>query len=47
MSYQFDFYSVLDYAEVLQQGILMTIRLTVIGAGAGVALGIFGAWART
>ena len=47
MSYQFDFHAVLDYAEVLKQGLLMTIRLTFIGTVAGVALGICGAWART
>src|SRR5450830_1099627 len=47
MIYQFDFSSILEYAEVLERGVLMTIRLIVIGGVAGVALGIFGAWART
>jgi len=47
MIYQFDFSSILEYAKVLEQGVLMTIRLIVIGGVAGVALGIFGAWART
>jgi len=47
MIYQFDFSSILEYAKVLEQGVLMTIRLIVIGGVAGVSLGIFGAWART
>lgn len=47
MIYQFDFSSIVGYAEVLEQGVLMTVRLIVIGGVAGIALGIFGAWART
>jgi polar amino acid transport system permease protein len=47
MAYQFDFLSVFDYTPVLVKGIEVTIELIVIGGGLGVALGIFGAWART
>lgn len=47
MIYQFDFSSVLEYTKVLEQGVLMTIRLIAVGGVAGVTLGIFGAWART
>ncbi|MCY0387807.1 amino acid ABC transporter permease [Robbsia sp. Bb-Pol-6] len=47
MAYQFDFPAVFDYTPVLLKGISVTIELIVIGGGLGIALGIFGAWART
>ncbi|MGI4856315.1 MAG: amino acid ABC transporter permease [Janthinobacterium lividum] len=47
MAYQFDFPAVFDYTPVLLKGIRVTIELIVIGGGLGIALGIFGAWART
>lgn len=47
MAYHFDFLSVFDYTPVLVKGIAVTIELIVVGGGLGVALGIFGAWART
>lgn len=47
MAYQFDFAAVFDYTPVLVKGVAITIELIVIGGGLGIALGIFGAWART
>lgn len=47
MAYQFDFVAVLDYGDVLAKGVLITLELIAIGGVAGVALGIFGAWARS
>lgn len=47
MSYQFDFLSTFEYGDVIVKGIVTTIELIAIGGVLGVALGIFGAWART
>ncbi|MGO4308156.1 amino acid ABC transporter permease [Cupriavidus sp. RAF12] len=47
MAYQFDFLSVLDYTDVLAKGIAVTAQLTLTGGVLGVAVAIFGAWART
>jgi polar amino acid transport system permease protein len=47
MAYQFDFLSVLDYTDVLLKGIAVTAQLTLTGGVLGVAVAIFGAWART
>ena len=47
MAYQFDFAAVFDYTPILVKGVAITIELIVIGGGLGIALGIFGAWART
>lgn len=47
MAYQFDFLSVLDYADVLVKGVAITAQLTLTGGVLGVAVAIFGAWART
>lgn len=47
MAYQFEFSSLLDYGDVLARGVLLTVELIAIGGVAGVAVGIFGAWARS
>jgi len=47
MAYQFDFLATFDYTDVLIKGVLTTIELIAVGGGVGVAVGIFGAWART
>jgi len=47
MAYQFDFAAVFDYTPLLVKGVAITVELIVIGGGLGIALGIFGAWART
>lgn len=47
MAYQFDFLSTFDYTGVLIKGVLTTVELIAIGGVLGVAVGIFGAWART
>ncbi|GGI19096.1 polar amino acid ABC transporter permease [Oxalicibacterium faecigallinarum] len=47
MAYQFDFASTFDYTDVLVKGIVTSIELIAIGGVLGVAVGIFGAWART
>ena len=47
MAYQFDFLSTFDYTDVLVKGVLTTIELIAAGGVIGVAVGIFGAWART
>jgi polar amino acid transport system permease protein len=47
MAYHFDFLSTFDYADILLKGVMTTVELTVIGTALGVAVGIFGAWART
>ncbi len=47
MSYQFDFGAIAPYLPVLIKGIGVTLELIGIGAVAGVALGIFCAWARS
>lgn len=46
MAYTFDFSSIWEYREYLVNGVLGTIRLTVIGTLLGVAIGIVGAAAR-
>ena len=46
MPYTFDFSGVWEYRDYLQQGVLGTLRLTVIGTVLGVAVGILGAAAR-
>ncbi|WP_050476398.1 amino acid ABC transporter permease [Herbaspirillum rhizosphaerae] len=47
MAYHFDFLSTFDYTDVLVKGVLTTIELIAIGGVIGIAVGIFGAWART
>ena len=47
MSYHFDFAAILPYTPVLIKGIAVTLELIAIGATLGVAVGIFGAWARS
>lgn len=47
MAYQFDFLSTFDYAGVLIKGVITTVELIAVGGVLGVAVGIFGAWART
>ncbi|MFT4185431.1 MAG: amino acid ABC transporter permease [Rhizobium sp.] len=46
MRYHFDFGWIADYYPVLIKGILVTIELTLVGAVAGIVLGIACAWAR-
>ncbi|EJL88612.1 amine acid ABC transporter, permease protein, 3-TM region, His/Glu/Gln/Arg/opine family [Herbaspirillum sp. CF444] len=47
MAYHFDFLSTFDYTDVLVKGVLTTIELIAVGGVIGIAVGIFGAWART
>ncbi|MFJ3056564.1 amino acid ABC transporter permease [Herbaspirillum sp. NPDC087042] len=47
MAYQFDFLSTFDYSDVIVKGVLTTVELIAIGGVLGVAVGIFGAWARS
>ncbi|REE90847.1 amino acid ABC transporter permease [Cupriavidus plantarum] len=47
MAYQFDFGSILGYTDVLAKGVAVTAQLTLTGGVLGVAVAIFGAWART
>jgi len=47
MAYHFDFLSTFDYTNVLVKGVLTTIELIAVGGVIGIAVGIFGAWART
>jgi polar amino acid transport system permease protein len=47
MAYHFDFLATFDYTDVLVKGVLTTIELIAVGGVIGVAVGIFGAWART
>ncbi|MNR79381.1 Glutamine transport system permease protein GlnP [compost metagenome] len=47
MAYQFDFLSTFDYSGVLVKGVLTTVELIAVGGVLGIAVGIFGAWART
>jgi len=47
MAYQFDFASTFDYTDILIKGVVTSIELIAIGGILGVAVGIFGAWART
>src|SRR5450631_3332900 len=46
MPYQFDFADVLRYSGVLAKGVGLTVTLIAVGGTLGVAVGIFGAWAR-
>jgi polar amino acid transport system permease protein len=46
LGYQFDFVDVLRYGDVLAKGVGLTTLLIAIGGTLGVAVGIFGAWAR-
>jgi polar amino acid transport system permease protein len=46
MTYQFDFADVLRYSGVLAKGVGLTVTLIAVGGTLGVAVGIFGAWAR-
>jgi len=47
VAYQFEFLSTFDYSGVLVKGIVTTVELIAVGGVLGVAVGIFGAWART
>ncbi|WP_207476148.1 amino acid ABC transporter permease [Arenibaculum pallidiluteum] len=47
MAYVFEFTWILQYAPVLLKGIAVTIALTAVGAGAGLALATLCAWIRT
>jgi len=47
MRYQFNFGDVLAYYPWLLKGALLTLELIAIGGVCGIALGIFGAWARS
>jgi len=47
MAYHFDFLAAFDYTDVLVKGVLTTIELIAVGGVVGIAVGIFGAWART
>lgn len=46
MAYQFDFVDVFKYTDVLAKGVALTVTLIGVGGTLGIALGIFGAWAR-
>ena len=46
MAYQFDFVDVFRYTDVLAKGVGLTVALIGVGGTLGVAVGIFGAWAR-
>ncbi|ARP79449.1 polar amino acid ABC transporter permease [Bordetella genomosp. 8] len=47
MAYRFDFLAIADYTPVLVKGLGVTVELIAVGAVAGVAIGIAGAWAST
>ncbi|HWZ47874.1 MAG TPA: amino acid ABC transporter permease [Herbaspirillum sp.] len=47
MAYHFDFLATFDYTAVLVKGVETTVELIAAGGVIGVAVGIFGAWART
>jgi polar amino acid transport system permease protein len=47
LAYSFDFAAVVPFVPVLVKGIGVTTELIGIGATIGVAVGIFGAWAKT
>jgi len=47
MRYHFNFGDVLAYYPWLIKGTLLTLELIAVGGVLGIALGIFGAWART
>ena len=46
MAYTFDFSSIWEYREYLVNGVLGTIRLTLIGTLLGISVGILGAVSR-
>jgi polar amino acid transport system permease protein len=46
MTYQIDFSNLLQYTRVLAKGVGLTVALITVGGVSGVAVGIFGAWAR-
>ncbi|QJR15891.1 amino acid ABC transporter permease [Usitatibacter palustris] len=46
MAYTFDFVDVFKYTDVLAKGVAFTAVLIGVGGTLGVAVGIFGAWAR-
>src|ERR1700752_2751428 len=47
MSISFDFGAVLSQWPLLAKGAAWTVGLAAVSAGAGVAMGVGGAWART
>ncbi|WP_105373687.1 amino acid ABC transporter permease [Neorhizobium huautlense] len=47
MHYIFDFSWIWDYGPVILKGLFVTVELTLVGAVAGVSLGILCAWIRT
>jgi polar amino acid transport system permease protein len=47
MHYIFDFGWIWDYGPVILEGLFVTVELTLVGAVAGVFLGILCAWIRT
>jgi len=46
MTYQLDFGGLLQYTDVLAKGVRLTVTLITVGGASGVAVGVFGAWAR-
>src|SRR5947208_1349176 len=46
MAYQLDFADISNYSDVLAKGVGLTVTLIGVGGTLGVAVGIFGAWAR-
>lgn len=46
MNYTFDYSWLIQYWPVLLKGIAITVELTLVGAGLGIALGIGCAWVR-
>jgi polar amino acid transport system permease protein len=46
LAYQLDFSGVSEYGAVLAKGVGLTVALIGVGGTLGVAVGIFGAWAR-
>lgn len=47
MAYRFDLLATFDYTDILIKGIVTTVELIAVGGVIGLAVGIFGAWART
>jgi polar amino acid transport system permease protein len=46
VAYQFEFLDVFRYTDVLAKGVALTATLIGVGGTLGIAVGIFGAWAR-